>query len=465
MGKLIELSTEELLKKFGSGKHKPGSGSAAAFQGMLSAKLIHTVIDLTKARENYKEWWADLKLMEADLDNRIYPTLENLFQLDSEQFDRVIQLRLALKAESNWTKRRTLKEELDEAMLPATETPISIGKMCVELAWFAIFICDHGFQAARGDSGVALNNLIGTIAGCLSIINLNLLSLGHDEQTEQIRLEAGRLKTAYMDLSIKAMERLNVLEKEAERNKAYHQELQELASGKWAGVKLSYAEIEALARRLQNTLFTYQDKLSKATDPDDVIGLLKPQLVLAKILNYHYEEPESLGQHVVDGEQFEIAGIIDKPNKSVAISRQFSKETRNFTAAHELGHALMHRQPVLHRDKPLDGSAAGITRDAVELEADKFATYFLMPAKQVRRIFRQLFLTDKFVINENTVFSLTGGGVNAFRQKCKSLRGLSRILAEAGSNAGESFKSMAEIFSVSKETMAIRLEELQLVEF
>jgi len=52
MSKLIELSTEELLKKFGSGKHKPGSGSAAAFQGMLSAKLIHTVIDLTLSRES-----------------------------------------------------------------------------------------------------------------------------------------------------------------------------------------------------------------------------------------------------------------------------------------------------------------------------------------------------------------------------------------------------------------------------
>jgi Zn-dependent peptidase ImmA (M78 family) len=125
----------------------------------------------------------------------------------------------------------------------------------------------------------------------------------------------------------------------------------------------------------------------------------------------------------------------------------------------------MHRQPVLHQDKPLDGSAAGNTRDAVELEADKFATHFLMPAKQVKGIFRQLFLTDKFVINENMVFSLTGGGVSAFRQKCKSLRDLSRILAEAGSNAGESFKSMAGIFNVSKETMAIRLKELQLVEF
>jgi formiminotetrahydrofolate cyclodeaminase len=31
------------LMKFGAGNHKPGSGSAAAFQGMVSAKLISTV--------------------------------------------------------------------------------------------------------------------------------------------------------------------------------------------------------------------------------------------------------------------------------------------------------------------------------------------------------------------------------------------------------------------------------------
>ena len=35
---LLEKSVNELMEKFGAGNHKPGSCSAAAFQGMVSAK-------------------------------------------------------------------------------------------------------------------------------------------------------------------------------------------------------------------------------------------------------------------------------------------------------------------------------------------------------------------------------------------------------------------------------------------
>jgi formiminotetrahydrofolate cyclodeaminase len=465
MGKLIELSTVELLGKFGSGNHKPGSGSAAAFHGLVSAQLIRTVIELSKQRPFYKEWLPDLNRMEMELENRIYQSLLHFFQLDSEQFDRVIQLRRTRDDEKNTAKKRALKQELDDALLPAIETPIAIAKLCAELAGFAVFLCDHGFQSARGDSGVALNNAIAAIAGCLSIINLNLLSLGDDEQTEQIRMEAGKLKATHVELSSKAMERLAILEKEAERHKAFHKELKELSSGRWVNSNLSYAEIEGLARRLQNTLYKYHDKISRQGEPENVIDILKPEVVLTKILNYDYKELSTLGQHIVNDEFFEIAGFINKAKKTVRVSKSFSKETQNFTAAHELGHALLHQQSVLHRDRAVDGSAEGVPRDITELQADKFATFFLMPEKQVKSLFKQLFLTDKFVINENTVFALTGGGLSDFRRQCKELRDLSRILASAEFFGDHSFKSMAELFNVSKKTMAIRLEELQMVAF
>ena len=464
MENLIELSTNKLLEKFGAGKHKPGSGSAAAFQGLLSAQLIRTVIDLSKSRIAYKKWRSSFENMEQELEMRIYPTLANLFQLDSEQFHRVIELRNALKATINPVTKRDLKQELDDALLPATQTPIAIAKLCVELAEFGIFLFDNGFQSARGDSGVALNNAIGTITGCLSIINLNLLSLGHNEETEQIRLEITQLKLASDDLSNKANHRMLLLEQEAERNKRYHQQLQELASGRWIGKKMSYEEIEQLARKIQNTLWLYRDKFVKQ-EIEDVIELLSPQIVLTKILGYQYEEPDTLGQYFENGQYFEIAGLINNPTKSIAVSSQFAKETRNFTAAHELGHALMHSQPVLHRDRPLDNPGTDYVRDSMEIEADKFATCFLMPSKQVERLFKQLFHTNKFVIDEDTVFGLTGGKISSFNQKCKSLRDLSKILASAESFAGVSFVSISEIFNVSKEAMAIRLEELSLVDF
>nr|WP_294796520.1 cyclodeaminase/cyclohydrolase family protein [uncultured Mucilaginibacter sp.] len=465
MEKLIELSTEKLLEKFGSGNHKPGSGSAAAFQGMLSAQLIRTVADLTLKRQGYKPHHPELINMISELETRIYPALVHYFQLDSEQFDRVIELRRELKAEGNLLKSREIKQSLDDAMRPATQTPIAIAYLCADLAGFALFVCDHGFQAARGDSGVAVNNLIATIAGCLSIVNLNLLSLGNDEETEQIRLDASKLKAKYLELSSKAIERLTRLEDEARRHQAFHQELNSLASGKWAGKQLSNTDIEQLARHLQNTLYQYSDKINKQPRPENLLELLRPEIVITKILNYRYEETETLGRHFVDGEFYEVAGVIDNPKRLVSISQQFSKETRNFTAAHELGHALLHRQAVLHRDKAIDGSGAVTQRSLTELQADKFATYFLMPSKIVTEMFKELFQTNKFVINENTVFSLTVGSVGDFKKRCRSLRELSRILAEAEFYREKPFRSMAEMFNVSVETMAIRLEELGLAEF
>ena len=465
MVELIKLSTEELLRKFGSGNHKPGSGSAAAVQGMLSAQLIRTVIDLTKSKDQYKEWLPDLNKMATDLEEEIYPKLLYYFQLDSEQFGRVIQLRRERDEEKDPAKKRELIQSLDDALLPATQTPIAIARLCINIARYALFMFDHGFRSARGDSGVALNNAIATVSGCLSIVNLNLLSLDDDEETEQIRKDAALLKTVYLELSYKANESLNAIEREVERNLAFQRELKVLASGQWVGKKLSYAEIEDLARRLQNTLYKYRDKFSKRSAPEDVIELLKPQIVLTKILGYHYEEPGTLGQHLVEGSLFEIAGIIDKSKKSVAVSMQFSKETRNFTAAHELGHALLHRQTVLHRDKAIDGPGAANPRGPIEVQADKFATYFLMPRKTVESLFRQLFFIDKFVINDDTVFALTNGSVSAFRKKCKTLGDLTRILASAEFYGGQAFKSLAEMFNVSDEAMAIRIQELGLAEF
>ena len=463
MKKLIEYTTEDLLRKFGSGEHKPGSGSAAAFQGLLSAKLILTVIDLSKKKPKYREWLQEYERMNLEIENRIYLQMLHFFQLDSEQFDRVINLRRGLKAETDFSKKRQIKQILDDATLPATQTPIGIAKLCAELAEYAAFLCDYGFQSARGDSGVALNNTTATIAGCLSIINLNLLSLGHDEQTEQIRLDAQRLKNTYNDLILKATACLLKLEQEAERMKQYHQRIQELDSGKWIKKKHSYAEIEKLARDVQNTLWSYRDILGQKVTEENIVDLLKPDIVLTQILNYQYVEEETLGQNITESDVFEIAGIIDKGKKSVAVSKQFPKETRNFTAAHELGHALLHQQTVLHRDKPIDGSSAA--KDAIELEADKFATYFLMPGRTVTDLFKQLFQTDKFVVNESSAFSLTGGSLDAFKRKFRTLRDLTMILASVGTFNGEPFKSMAEYFTVSQTTMAIRLEELGLVEF
>ena len=53
----IDLSSVplvDLMGKFASGGHKPGSGSASAMQGLISCALMKTVISLTLGRQNYQ---------------------------------------------------------------------------------------------------------------------------------------------------------------------------------------------------------------------------------------------------------------------------------------------------------------------------------------------------------------------------------------------------------------------------
>lgn len=219
-------------------------------------------------------------------------------------------------------------------------------------------------------------------------------------------------------------------------------------------------EIERKAIDLQKRLWLDKTKIWSDTAIADPIDVLDPSVAFG-LLGFDFELADTLGLYSNDGKQVEVAGMIDDAEKLVRISRQFPFDVRNFTAAHELGHALLHDARGLHRDRPLDGTA--IARSGIEFEADRFATYFLMPSKVVRARFSQHFGTEKFFLNEATGFALARGNSFDPVQKCRTLRDLSRVLASVESYNGIRFRSLASQFRVSVEAMAIRLEELELL--
>lgn len=222
----------------------------------------------------------------------------------------------------------------------------------------------------------------------------------------------------------------------------------------------AHTEIEQKARNLHKRMWQNRNQIWSKTVPSNPIDMLDPVVAL-EFCGYRCDLVETLGQFQSDGKLIEVAGIIDKPSAKVRISRQFSQSICNFTAAHELGHALLHQTSGLHRDRPLDGTI--ISRDAIEMEADKFATFFLMPRKLVKTTFEKLFITDKFSLNEETAFALGLGGFMELNEKVKNLRQLSRMLASVEYYNGRHFISLANQFRVSVETMSIRLEELELL--
>jgi hypothetical protein len=225
--------------------------------------------------------------------------------------------------------------------------------------------------------------------------------------------------------------------------------------------RYSVIEIELRARSLQASLWKDRDRIWPGATPTNPINVLDPFIALS-LLGYDCDLDETLGQFHSNGKQVEVAGILDKSARQVRISRQFPNSVRSFTAAHELGHALLHDTGgALHRDRPLDGTTP--SRMGIEFEADKFAAFFLMPAKQVQAVFERFFLTDQFTLNESTAFALGHGNYETLCKKCKTPRQLSRLIASAEQYNGVHFISLANQFLVSDEAMAIRLEELGLV--
>lgn len=222
----------------------------------------------------------------------------------------------------------------------------------------------------------------------------------------------------------------------------------------------SYVEIERQARNLHKRIWQNRSQIWPNAIPSNPIYMLDPVIAL-QFIGYDCNLEETLGQFRSDGKLMEVAGVIDKSSAKVRISRQFNNNIRSFTAAHELGHALLHQTSGLHRDRPLDGTA--LSRDPLEFEADKFATFFLMPQKLIKTNFKKIFLTDRFSLNEGTAFALGLGDFMTLQEKFKTLRQLSRMLASAEQYNGRHFISLANQFRVSTEAMAIRLEELELL--
>ncbi len=219
-------------------------------------------------------------------------------------------------------------------------------------------------------------------------------------------------------------------------------------------------EIEYLVRQLQIQIWERRSELFPDFMSRSPVDMLDP-VTAFKLLGYKVGIADALGHLSSAPRLSNVAGLIDKPNRQVLLSSGFSTAIRNFTAAHELGHATMHDFSGMHRDKPLDGSSG--SRDPQEREAEKFAAYFLMPQKLVSRTFERIFGKAPFELNDDTRFALSGNVPNPARWRPKSLRDLSRLLSSASRFNGSNILPLATQFRVSREAMAIRLEQLALV--
>lgn len=172
----LELPTRKLLEAYGAGSHIPGSGSAAALSALFGIELLKTVCTLTCRKDAYREVHSKLQYIHERLETEFKPQLTELFRQDIESFNQVSQLRIQRDKTTDEKEKNRLNKLALEAQKKATEIPIQICDLCLKLLPLAFAIFEEGFKAARGDTGVAISNLLSATSGGLFVIFLNLTS-------------------------------------------------------------------------------------------------------------------------------------------------------------------------------------------------------------------------------------------------------------------------------------------------
>ncbi|TFW09529.1 ImmA/IrrE family metallo-endopeptidase [Oxalobacteraceae bacterium OM1] len=462
MKTLLALPANALLDKFGSGGHAPGSGSAAALLGLLSANLVVTVGRLTLERAEYRLHHPAIEDICNRIEATLVPLLTTLFQDDAEAFDQVIRARRARDAAADEREKRTLAAAALDQLKLATEIPFKIAAACLELIDLSGKVFDVGFKGARGDTGVALSAALAGVTSSAFVISLNLKSFKGTYWARQRRQECDQLQktaTTKYEAALARMARLRA-EDVASSSDADADPIATL----WSSAKTKYSgeDIESRASDLRRIIWHRRAELwADAEVPADPAQLLEPEVAL-RLLGYSFNVVETLGSFPLKGKTYEVAGLLEAQPGRVSVSRQLRQEVRRFTAAHELGHVILHPQlKEAHRDRPIDGSEVARTR--IEAEADKFASSFLMPAALVRSRFATTFGQGTLSLTDDTAFALFGTGLGEARQRLTTLRDLSVLLASAERYNGRPVVSLAKQFRVSPTALAIRLEELDLL--
>jgi len=220
--------------------------------------------------------------------------------------------------------------------------------------------------------------------------------------------------------------------------------------------------IEDRAHELHLSIWNNRRDLFGGNVPEDRIALLEPGVALAS-LGFEVVTDPDLGEMNSAGRRVRVAGLIDHEHKVVRISPVPTYQEQRFTTGHELGHGVLHPgMSGLHRDQVVAGPT--LRRDRLESDADKFASSYLMPVRLLLHRFAQCFGCDHFQLDDDTAFGLWGSNSDKARRKFRTQRDLSYFVATATSFMGRPFEALATHFRVSPTAMAIRLEEVGLID-
>jgi Zn-dependent peptidase ImmA (M78 family) len=232
---------------------------------------------------------------------------------------------------------------------------------------------------------------------------------------------------------------------------------------------VSVSSIKKQARDVLSRLYrVYYEETGQYLSPDEFFPVDLGKII-SSVMSWEFEGVSDLGP---DRYGQRLRGDCNHDEKRIRISVEGMKPgEKAFTIAHEIGHALMHKE--MYRPSSSSSRKKRIRRVTaltetdyerkMEREADIFATEIVMPEKAVRDYFYRIFGRHSIWVGSAKARQVT----SAFRVKSDAAviasgdaEGLAPYFAEYRERPSI---SMREFFGVSRAAMSLRLRELKLI--
>lgn len=183
---LAELTVRDLTERLASRAPTPGGGSASALGGALAAALVEMVCELTVGRPEYEDVDPVARQIGAAA-GELRVALLDAAQEDATAYDAVAEARRLPRDTDDERAKR--KSAIAEASVAATEVPLRVVRLSLDVLDVAAQMASIGNRNAISDAGVAALFAAAAARGAALNVAINLPALPEDDP---LRRDGGR---------------------------------------------------------------------------------------------------------------------------------------------------------------------------------------------------------------------------------------------------------------------------------
>lgn len=195
---MLQMSADDLLKKIGSGRDMPGSGSVVALVALSNIELLVSVCKLTIGKKSPAKLDKEIAVIEKELLEAFVPQIHAMLNKDMSIVKEMVGYRVKRDNANSDEEREKYSRKADDLLKQAAISMLDLCSICIDIMPRTLHLYKTGLRSLEGECAVVLSNMISSVSGALYMALLNVKKVEDviwvKEHTKDVEKYFGRLQ-------------------------------------------------------------------------------------------------------------------------------------------------------------------------------------------------------------------------------------------------------------------------------